>query len=501
MESRLAAILSSAMDAIVSVDEAQRIILFNRSAEAMFECSAADALGSSLARFLPERFRERHEGWVRSFGATGSTARRMGALGEVRALRADGSEFEVEASISQADTPEGKVYTVVLRDITDRKAFEATLRARDEELRRVQRIGRVGTWEMDARGALTWSEETFRIVGRDAGVAAPNFETFLMDVHPDDRDAVRAFVEGLAASPGERQVEYRVTAGNGESRAVLQRSAVLLAPDGGAGRIVGTIQDITELRELEQRLLQARKLDSIGRLAGGVAHDFNDLLTDVLGHAEILEEALGGDPRLTEHVRQVRAAAERAAALTSHLLAFARHQVVRPCDVDLNRLLRDVERLLRRVLGETIELQISTSSRRGSVRIDPARFEEVLVSLAVNARDAMPAGGTVRIETLDVTLDAEDAKRHPEVEPGPYVLLAVSDTGIGMDVKTQARAFEPLFTTKPAGKGTGLGLSTAYGIVRQAGGHIGLHSEPGRGTTVEIRLPVVEAGVEVLDGP
>ncbi|HEX6852816.1 MAG TPA: PAS domain S-box protein [Candidatus Polarisedimenticolaceae bacterium] len=495
-ESRLAAILESAMDAIVSVDEAQRIVLFNRAAEQMFGCSAAEAVGSPLARFLPERFRSRHEGWVRSFGATGSTARRMGALGEVRALRADGTEVEVEASISQADTTGGKVYTVVLRDITERKAFEAELRTRDEALRRAQRIGRVGTWEMDAGGSLDWSEETFRIFGREAASAPPNFEQFLADVHGDDRDTVRAFVEGLAANPGERQVEYRVTARDGEIRVVLQRSGVLLGPDGGPTRVVGTIQDITELRELEQRLLHAQKMDSIGRLAGGIAHDFNNLLTAILGYTEMLEAQLSGDARLVEFVRQVRAAGERAAELTSHLLAFARKQIVQPRVVDLNGLLRDVERLLRRLLGETVELHSSLAPELGAVRIDPGRFEQVLVNLAVNARDAMPAGGTLTLETLDVHLDEEYARQHPGVVAGRYVLLAVSDTGVGMDAKTQARVFEPFFTTKQAGKGTGLGLSMVYGIVRQAGGHIWLYSEIGRGTTFKIYLPQVDVAAE-----
>jgi signal transduction histidine kinase len=418
----------------------------------------------------------------------------MGALGEVRALRADGTEIEVEASISQADTPDGKVFTVVLRDITERKAFEAALRARDEELRRAQRIGRVGTWEMDAAGKLGWSEETFRIFGRAQGGSPPTFEEFLTDVQVDDRDTVRAFVEGLAANPGERQVEYRVTAHDGETRVVLQRSGVLLGPDGGPLRVVGTIQDITELRELEQRLLQSQKMDSIGRLAGGVAHDFNNLLTAILGYAELLEGALGKDPRLVEHVRQVRAAGERAAELTSQLLAFARRQIVQPRIVDLNQMLREVERLLRRLLGETIELGISPAASLGTVRIDPGRFEQVLVNLAVNARDAMPAGGTLTLETLDVLLDEEYARQHPGVVPGRYVLLAVSDTGVGMDARTQARVFEPFFTTKPAGRGTGLGLSMVYGIVRQAGGHIWLYSELGRGTTFKIYLPRAEEG-------
>jgi PAS domain S-box-containing protein len=495
-ETRLAAILESAMDAIVSVDEAQRIILFNRAAEAMFGCSAADAVGSPLARFLPERFRSRHEGWVRSFGSTGSTARRMGALGEVRALRADGVEVEVEASISHAETEAGKVYTVVLRDITERKAFEAELRARDEALRRAQRIGRVGTWEMDAAGNLSWSEETFRIFGLASENPPPNFEQFLVDVHSDDRDTVRAFIEGLAANPGERQVEYRVVARDGETRIVLQRSGVLIGPDGGPARVVGTIQDITELRELEQRLLHAQKMDSIGRLAGGIAHDFNNLLTAILGYTEMLETELSGDVRLVDFVHQVRAAGERAAELTSHLLAFARKQIVQPRVVDLNVMLGEIERLLRRLLGETIELRTSLASTIGAVRIDPGRFEQVLVNLAVNSRDAMPAGGTLTLETLDVALDEEYARQHPGVVPGRYVLLAVSDTGVGMDAKTQARVFEPFFTTKQAGKGTGLGLSMVYGIVRQAGGHIWLYSEIGRGTTFKIYLPQVEVVAE-----
>ncbi|MGH7475295.1 MAG: ATP-binding protein [Longimicrobiales bacterium] len=363
------------------------------------------------------------------------------------------------------------------------------LRKSHEQTHFALAAARIGVWESDlATGEMVCSDSMRIVHGLPPDALPTTRDAFLELVHADDRAAVRT---ALAGRPSDEafDLEYRAIAPDGSVRWIEGKGRTQFDDGGQPRSVLGVSADVTDRRRLEAQLHQSQKMEAIGQLAGGVAHDFNNLLTAIVGHGNLVLGQLPEPNRLRGDVIEILKAGESAAGLTRQLLAFSRRQVTQPEVIDLNEVVTHTEKLLRRLIGEDIVFVTALAPRLDHVRVDRGHLEQVLVNLAVNARDAMPDGGRLTITTGNVDLDEAYTHEHLAVTPGPYVMLAVSDTGIGMDAETQAHIFEPFFTTKAPGKGTGLGLATVFGIVKQSGGHVYVYSEPGSGTTFKIYLP------------
>ena len=357
------------------------------------------------------------------------------------------------------------------------------------------------TWDLDlASRVLVWDERFSKLTGYRHDGPEASFAGWLNMLHPDDRSRVSDSLETALDSDGDYwEARYRLHHADGRWLHVLDRGLMMRDASGKALRMIGGIADISAEVVAEQRLREGQRLEAIGQLTGGVAHDFNNLLTVILGNAETLQERLRDDPARADLAAMIATAAQRAAELTRQLLAFARKQALEPGTIDVNRRLSELEPLLRRSLGEHVRIELSRGGGLWHALVDPTQLDNAVLNLCLNARDAMPQGGRLTIETANAVLDADYAAANPEVHPGQYVMVAVSDTGSGIAAEHLGRVFEPFFTTKETGKGTGLGLSMVYGFVKQSGGHIKVYSEPGEGATVRLYLPRVvgEAAVEV----
>ncbi|GAB6842941.1 signal transduction histidine kinase [Methylorubrum rhodinum] len=370
----------------------------------------------------------------------------------------------------------------------EREARRAELQLARDSLALALEAAEMGDWDLDLRtGASRRNPRHDAIFGYDRPVATWDVETFLRHVLPEDRAMARAALEG--ADRADRvDLHCRIRRADGATRWVALRGKAYLDEAGKAVAMAGVVMDTTRQHEAEDRLNQAQKMEAIGQLTGGVAHDFNNLLTIIVGNLDMIVRKPDNAQRVERLATSAMTAAKRGAEVTEKLLSFSRRQVLRPETVNPNRLLKDFESLLRRAVGETIEVRLDLDASLDPVRLDPGQFESAVLNLAVNARDAMPGGGTLTVKTCNAHLDAHEIADRGDLSPGAYVLVSVKDTGHGMDAATMARAFEPFFTTKDVGKGTGLGLSQVYGFVRQAGGHAQIKSEPGQGTSVELYL-------------
>ena len=380
-------------------------------------------------------------------------------------------------------------------DRVARQRAEESLQQSEKNLAEAQRIAHLGSFAEDVQtGELRWSEEAYRIFGLVPEGLSPDLQSWIDAIHPEDWEAVETAIQA-ARNPDvgqdRYQIEYRIVRPDGTVRTLEERGEAVYDSGRRPLRITGVFLDVTERKQLQEQLAQVRKIEAVGKLTGGVAHEFNNLLTVVLGYLELLEERVGAQHELGKLIARATQAAERGAEITKGLLAFGRKQLLRPRVIDLNAVISEVTTLMGGTLNEAIELKSSVAADLWKAKADPAQVERAMVNLVLNACDAMPEGGALTVEAANAHVDEALAMGDIETREGDYVMIAVTDSGTGMPPETLARAYEPFFTTKEVGKGTGLGLSMVYGFAKQSNGFVKIDSEEGRGTRVELYLPRV----------
>ena len=485
-----ALLLEAIPDSVIFTNLEGRIRYWNRGAEALFGYIAAEMMGQTPAMLYPnsgddllaEDLKAIMEG--QEYVATWQGRRK------------DGSEVWVEITtllVRDADgTPVGIIG--VGKDATARKQAEEALTRSERLYRLVSQASREALWE--------WELETNTVVWSPGAEAILGFEPQALDstgalgdrIHPDDRQRME---EGLTQAIAEGAVfwsdEYRVRRRDGSYASVSDRGYIERDEDGRPIRVVGAMADVTARKQAEEHLRRTDRLDAVGRLAGGIAHDLNNMLMSILGSAGFVARRLPADSPEIGELQRLSLAANRSAKLTQQLLAFARRDMIQPQEMDLNTVVTEAVHLLRPLLRRTIDLELELAPGLEQVMADKSRLDQVVVNLVLNARDAMPQGGRVILETASVDLGPTYLERHAQVsiKAGRYVMLAVSDTGHGMDRETLSHIFEPFYTTKPVGQGTGLGLATVYGSVKQAGGLVWAYSEPDIGTVIKVYLPAI----------
>jgi two-component system cell cycle sensor histidine kinase/response regulator CckA len=489
----LAAIVDSSDDAILSKTLDGEILTWNKAAERTYGYGAAEAIGKQITMLLPlDRKNEISEILVRL--RAGERIEQF----ETTRLRKDGATVEVALTVSPVKDSDGCIVgaATIAREIGDRKAFESHL----QRLAAIVETSQDAIVSRDAHGLVTtWNEAAEHLFGYSAEE---------MVGKPIDAVNVGSpFTGGMsieqlreALGKGERPTSFE-TRMSRKDRTPVEVSVSTSPITDASGTVVGAagvIRDMTGQRRLEERLRQAQKLESIGSLAGGVAHDFNNILTIIRSSSDILRRELD-DESLRVLVQQIDLAAGHAAALTGQLLAFSRQQVLQPQVTDLNTIVEATLMLVERLIGEQIQVIRRLGTDLAPIHVDRGQLQQVILNLGINARDAMPSGGTLVVRTADVILDERYASTHVDVTPGPYVELEIADSGIGMHPDTASRIFDPFFTTKS--EGTGLGLATVHGIVKQSGGHITVYSEPAKGTTFTVYLPASAATAATHDPP
>jgi PAS domain S-box-containing protein len=473
-------------DAVFLVRLPERAIFYaNPAASRMFHYPAEQLIGANteMLHASPEHYKRFH-----------TLSRQVTTdhpyLGDFEMRRGNGEVFPTSHLVEIFTDQNGKQFVIsVVRDESERKRMESELRESEALLRQIAENVREVLWVTDAeKERLLYVSPAYQHVwGRSVHELYESPLSFLDAIHPEDRPAVAARMQRQAHE--EYDVQYRIVRPDGELRWIWDRAVPIRDADGRVNRVVGIADDITVLKQREEELRQAQKMEAIGQLSGGIAHDFNNLLVVMLGHAESLASAIPQDSPWHKDLNAITKASERAALLTRRLLAFSRRQSLRTEPVDLNDLIRETVQLLSRTLGTHIAIKAQQADDLWPVALDREQFETSLLNLAINARDAMPDGGELRFTTANCQANVPGGSQIAKLQPGDYVRVMVEDTGSGMPDDVAARAFDPFFTTKEPGKGTGLGLSMVFGFVQQSGGDILLDTAPGQGTRISIYLP------------
>ena len=485
------AVINTAVDGVILIDGDGLIQVFNPACQRLFGYSAAEVLGHNVKMLMPSPYRDEHDSYVANYRRTGE-ARIIGIGRQVLGRRKDGSTFPMGLSVGQISDDRGLGFVGIIHDLTE---FERTQRAEMQNMARLKAVFDTavdGIILINSLGTvLMLNPACERLFGYPAReVIGQNVKLLMPEPYQGEHDGYLASYRatGHAKIIGiGREVVGRRKDG---STFPMDLSVGEVRGDGGESAFVGIINDLSDRKRTEQQLVQAQKMESVGQLSGGIAHDFNNLLTVIIGNADTLSETLKARPDLRELSDMIAAAGERGAELTKRLLAFSRRQMLQPVTFEPNGLVENMARLIRRTLREDIEVVTALTPGVSNAYADRAQLESAVLNLAINAQDAMPDGGQLTITTGQAELDTAYQQDHPEVRPGSYVMISVTDDGHGMAPDVRARVFEPFFTTKEVGKGSGLGLSMVYGYVKQSGGHVSIYSEVGLGTTIRLYLPV-----------
>ncbi len=494
---RLAAIVESSDDAIIGKDSRGIIVSWNKGAERIYGYAAEKVIGKSISILVPPDCIDE----VPEFLDLIRKGQNIEHYETVRRKK-DGDRINVSLTISPIKDTTGEIVgaSIIARDMTEHKKSEEALRANQLRLAEAMDLAHIVYWEFDtSTGTYIFNDPFYAFYGttaeQEGGYRITRKDYARRFMHPDDLSRYYQFVQQSALETGPESVadiEHRIIRRDGEVRHILARSRVVRDDSGRIVKRYGANQDITERRNLEEQLRQAQKMEAVGTLAGGVAHDFNNILTVIMGLGNLMQMSLGKDDVNRPFIDQIVTSSERAADLTQSLLAFSRKQRITLEPRRVNGVVTSTAKLLKRLLPEDISLKCEITDEQSLTMLDLSQIGQVLMNLATNARDAMPQGGSLTITTARVKLDEDFKKTHGFGRPGNYVRLSVSDTGTGMDEETMKRIFDPFFTTKEVGKGTGLGLASAYGIVKQHNGYITVSSSLSKGTTFDIYLPIVD---------
>jgi PAS domain S-box-containing protein len=490
-------VVETAVDGVILIDAQGLIQMFNPACEKLFGYRADEVMGRNVKMLMPSPYRDEHDRYLDNFHRTGEK-KIIGIGREVSGQRKDGSVFPMDLSVGEAKEGDASIFVGIIHDLSQYKRAEQEIRETAARLKALVETAVDGVIMIDGQGLIQmfnpaceklFGYEAAEVIGQNVSILMPRpyreeHQTYLENFHRTGEKKIIGIGREVTGQRKDGSI-FPMDLSVGEAK-----------HGDGESIFVGIIHDLTERKQTEAQLIQAQKMETVGQLSGGIAHDFNNLLTVVVGNAEVLSESLRARPDLQHLADSIVAAGERGAELTQRLLAFSRRQTLQPADIDCNALVRGMEKLLRRMLPEAISVKTILNAAVWTAYADPGQLENAILNLAINARDAMPDGGTLTVTTANVPLDERYRDLHPEVNPGEYVMVSVTDDGSGMPKEVLDHVFEPFFTTKEVGKGSGLGLSMVYGFVKQSNGHVAIYSEPALGTTVRIYLPAVATSAD-----